>query len=143
MDTYLIEAEFIFESYLPEKLKEGMHFLSKIMVGVIEPQNHFFTLEHIPEDEDLFMSLYGATVHLRIMTNDGEEEIIAEEAEIGWFDACINPEEDLIPINDKHINKIINDYKGVMDISCDEDGDVIYLDGKLVISYLEEEEEEE
>lgn len=144
-DTYLIEGELVFKSYKPAHLKVGMHFLNKITVGIIDPQANFFTLEHVPEDEDLFMSLYGAPVRLAIVFNDENgEEILASWKEIGWFED--DEKMTLHPITDKEINTIINDYYGMLDLECNEDGDVIMYEGKVIISYLSDvnqEDEEE
>jgi hypothetical protein len=140
-DTYLIEGELAFRSYEPAHLKVGMHFLSKITVGIIEPQANFFTLEHVPEDEELFMSLYGAPVKLIIVSLDGEEGVLATNKEIGWFED--SEKMVLHHITDQEINKIINEYDGKMDLECTEDGDIILYEGKVIISYLSSPEEEE
>ena len=142
-DNYLIEGELAFKSYSPKKLEVGMTFLSRISVGVLEPQFLFFTLEAVPEEEELFMSLYGAPVHLCLISSDGEEENWADEHSIGWFDACMSEDCNLIPITDHIINKIINDFNGRVDVACDEDGEIIYYEGKVILSYLEEEDEDE
>lgn len=139
--TYLVEGELTFRSYEPAHLKVGMHFLTRINVGLIEPEFLFFTLEHVPEDEELFMSLYGTPVHLFIISADGDEEEYATPNQIGWF----NDEKDeaLRPIGDREINEIINRDEGYLDIETDETGDIILYDGKVIISYLSETEEEE
>jgi hypothetical protein len=82
-NTYLIEGEFAFQSYQPAHLKAGMHFLTMTTVGVIKPLYTFFTLEHIPDDEDLFMALYGAPVRLAILAADDHEGPLASGKEIG------------------------------------------------------------
>jgi hypothetical protein len=143
-ETYLLEGELAFVSYMPLELEIGMHFLSKITVGVIEPISLFFTLEHIPEEPELFMSLYGAPVKMVITIPGDDEEILAESEEIGWFDECSECDEgELVPLSDVHINIIINEYDGRVDLMCDEDGDIATTDGKVIISFVEIEEEEE
>jgi len=137
--TYLTEGEFAFTSYMPTKLKVGMTFITQVTVGVLEPEYLFFRLEHVPEDEEMFMSLYGAPVVLSVISMNIDEETLADPKEIGWF----NDGEDIHPITDKEINTILNDYEGFLDIESDETGDVILLDGKVIISYLSESEEEE
>jgi hypothetical protein len=140
-NTYLVEGEFAFKSYHPEELKPGMHFLSSIKVGVLEPEHLFFTLEHVPEDEDLFMSLYGAPVHVFIMSADEEMETYAEPKQIGWFNSPDS--EVLLPITDREMNIILNEHDGYLDVECDETGDIILYEGKVIISYLSEDEEED
>ena len=68
-------AEFAIESYLPDELQEGMLFINRISVGVVEPYVELFELEELPEDHDAFMAKHGAPVELVII--DDEEEILA------------------------------------------------------------------
>lgn len=140
--TYTVEGEFAFHSYQPAHLKVGMHFLTKVTVGTLEPEWLFFTLEHVPEDEEMFMSLYGAPVHLLIISTDGEEEEYASPNQIGWFNDD-NYATDVRPITDKEINIILNEHDGFMDIESDETGDIILYEGKAIISYLTEDGDED
>jgi len=144
-DTYLIEAEFVFISYLPTKLKVGMTFVSKVTVGVPEVQYNYFTLETLPEDPDLFMSLYGAPVRVFLLSTDGNEEIIALGKEIGYIDdMSIENEINPVPITNTIMNVILNDYEGYVDVVCDEDGHPVrYEDNKIILSYLCESDEDE
>lgn len=137
-DTFLVEGEFAFKSYMPDKLKLGMHFLTQLSVGVLEPEWEFFTLAGIPEDEEMFMSLYGAPVHIFLIDTDGKH--LADPKEIGWFN---DESEELHLITDAEINKILNDYNGFMDIESSSEGEVILEGGKVIISYLSSDEEEE
>jgi hypothetical protein len=138
--VYLIEGEFAFKSYQPEKLKEGMHFLHKITVGTMVPQFDFFTLTHVPDDEDMFMSLYGAPVKLLIISKE-DQSVLVKPKHIGWFSD--DEAQKLHPITDKEINEILNVHDSIMDLECTEDGDILIYQGKVIISYLSSEEEEE
>jgi len=134
-ERYLVEGEFAFKSYMPTKLKVGMHFLTQITVGTIEPEWLFFTLGQVPEDQDMFMSLYGAPVHIFLVDEEGEP--MASHKEVGWFTED-NDGEELHEITDEEICNILNKDDGFMDIECEETGDVILYDGKVIISYLSE-----
>jgi len=138
-EIYHIEGEFAFKSYLPDKLKVGMHFLTSVSIGILEPEHLFFTLEEVPQDEEMFMSMHGAPVHVFLV--DEDEKPLADPKEIGWFND--GDPEDLKPITDEQITKILNDDDGFMDIECDENGELIYYEDKVIISYLSDEEEEE
>jgi len=138
-DTFLIEGEFAFKSYMPDELKLGMHFLTQVAVGLLEPEWLFFTLEGIPEDEEMFMSLYGAPVHL-FLIGENHKSLVDNKA-IGWFDD--GESEEAHPITDAEITKILNDYNGFMDIESDEDGNPLLFDGKVIISYLSNSDEGE
>jgi hypothetical protein len=138
-ETYLVEGEFAFTSYMPTELKVGMQFITRITAGVLDPEYLFFTLQEVPEDAEMYMSLYGAPVVLHIVSTDESGEALADPKEIGWF----NDGENILPITDKEINVIINEDEGFMDVECDDTGDVILLDGKVIISYLSSEEEED
>lgn len=53
-------AEISLSSYLPDELQEGMLFINRISVGVVEPYIELFELEEVPEDADAFMAKHGA-----------------------------------------------------------------------------------
>jgi hypothetical protein len=138
-EVFRLEGEFVFSNYMPTELQVGMTFLTQIVSGVLTPQFTFFTLTEIPEDMDAFIKTNGAPVIMNIITKEGTEAIIALQEEIGYFD---NGEE-LLPITEEQINIILNDHSGLMDVECDETGDVILYEGKVIISYLSIEETEE
>jgi len=130
--TYLTEGEFAFVSYVPSSLKVGMHFLHQVTVGLIEPEWIFFTLEEVPEDEDMFMSLYGAPVLVYVVSTEDGTEVLANPKEIRLFDDG----GELVPISDAIMTEIINKDEGFMDIECDDTGDVILFEGSVIISYI-------
>lgn len=138
-DAYLVEGEFIFTSYDPPKLLVGMRFLTSLTLGVLEPEHLLFTLDEIPEDEDLFKEVNGAPVTFNIITTGSDGEIIALDNEIGMFD---DGNGHLRSITDHEINVILNKYDATMNIESDETGDPILYDGKVIISYLSESGEE-
>lgn len=132
-------GEIILESYLPLELEEGMLFVNRISVGVIEPYIELWQLEEIPEDMDLFLTTNGAPVKIYII--DTDNEILATEDEIGWMDEGEHTDE-LRDVTLDDINLILREYEGYLDIEIDdEDEDFlpIVIDGKVIISIYEEE----
>ena len=138
-EVFRLEGEFVFSNYMPTELHVGMTFLTQIVSGVLNPQFLFYSLKEIPEDMDDYIKTNGAPVIMNIVTKEGTESIVALQEEIGFFD---NGEE-LLPITEEQINIILNDHSGLMDVECDETGDVILYEGKVIISYLSIEEETE
>jgi len=138
-ERYLVEGEFVFNSYVPARLMVGMHFLTQITVGTIEPEWLFFTLGQVPDDMDMFMSLYGAPVNVHILSSE-EDDTLADPKEIGWFHDG-NEDTELRPITDDDITHILNKDDGFMDVECDDTGDVILFEGKVILSFLSEDSE--
>lgn len=139
-EEFYVEGEFIFSSYDPPKLIQGMHFLTKRMALLLEPEFLYFTLDFDPSNDDSFKSHNGAPVVMNIITTGEDGEIIALQDEIGYFS-----DEDgvLHPITEEQINTIINQYDGKMNVESDETGDPILYEGKVIISYLSSPENEE
>jgi hypothetical protein len=139
-EEYLVEGEFILSSYNPPKLLAGMSFITKLSSCLPEPELYFFTIEAPPKDEDDFIKSNGCPIVLNIISTGDNGEIIALQEEIGMFDDGSGT---LKPITEEQINIIINQYGGIMNIESDETGDPILYDGKVIISYLSEPENEE
>ena len=134
-------GEIILESYLPLELEEGMFFVNRISVGVIEPYIELWQLEEVPEDMDSFLTANGAPVKIYII--DSDNEILATEDEIGWMDEGEHTDE-LRDVTLDDINLILREYEGYLDIEIDDEDDEfspIIIDGKVIISIYEEEEE--
>lgn len=130
---YLVEL--VLKNYLPLELEEGMLFINRISVGVIEPYVELWELDYIPEDMDDFISKNGAPVELLLI--DEDEEIIATTEEIGWIDDGEHTDE-LRDVTLNDINIILRDYDGYVNIELDEDGDVVLYDDRIVLSLNEE-----
>lgn len=139
-------AELIFKSYLPKSLELGMLFVNKISVGLLEPEIELWNLDSIPDDIDEFLAKNGAPVELLIVCD--VEGVLAEHLQIGWFDEGEESDE-LYDISLEEINIIINDYEGNLMVEIKEyfyDKDIIVpllIDNKVIISYIEYDEEEE
>lgn len=142
-----IYAELGFKSYIPTRgLEKGMLFTYKLSHGhKIKEKVGVRKLEVVPRDEETFIQENGYPVY-PVIIDDGE--VIAEEAQIGWFD--VGPEsEDLEDITVDQMNIIMDIYEGEIAIEVDEETEeVVFMAGpdglkKVVISYPEEWEEEE
>jgi hypothetical protein len=133
-------AEIVLKSYLPLELEEGMLFVNRISVGVIEPYVELWELEEVPEDMDEFMAKHGAPVELFII--DENENILATHDEIAWWDEGEHTDE-LREITLDDINYLLRELDGYVDIDIDEDyGPTIY-EGKVVLGLEPEDDIED
>ena len=120
-------AEISLSSYLPDELQEGMLFINRISVGVIDPYIELFELKEIPEDPDAFMSKHGAPVQMWII--DGDDEVLATPEQIGWWDEGSHTDE-LRDVTLNEINFLLRECDGTVEIEVEDydDGDGYYLD---------------
>lgn len=131
-------AEISLSSYLPSELEVGMLFINRISVGVIEPYIELFELEDIPEDPDAFMAKNGAPVTLVITTIE-DDNVRATEEQIGWWDDGDDSDEYReVTLDD--INFLLRECDGYVDIEFDDDGDVVLIEGKVVLSLIPEDD---
>ena len=127
-------AEISLSSYLPDELEEGMLFINRISVGVIEPYIELFELEDIPEDPEAFMVKHGAPIDLLIIDDEGN--IIAFQDQIGWWDEGEDTDE-LREITLDDINYILRELDGYVDIEYDEiEDDFVMYEDKIVLSIV-------
>lgn len=127
-------AEISLSSYLPDELEEGMLFINRISVGVIEPYIELFELEDIPEDPEAFMVKHGAPIDLLIIDDEGR--IIASHNQIGWWDEGEDTDE-LRDITLDDINYILRELDGYVDIEYDEiEDDFVMYEDKIVLSIV-------
>jgi hypothetical protein len=132
-------AEISLSSYLPDELQEGMLFINRISVGVIEPYIELFELEELPEDSDEFMSKHGAPVELVIIDDEGG--LLASHDEIGWWDDGDDSDEYRdVTLDD--INYLLRELDGYVDIEVDGHG-VIHIEDRVVLSLAPEEDDED
>ena len=130
-------AEIVVKSYLPPELEVGMLFVNRISVGVIEPFIELFELEEIPEDPDAFMSRHGVPVELAIIDESGN--LLASHDEIGWWDEGEHTDEYRdITLDD--INYLLREFDGYVDIEYDEDEGIVFMEDKVVLSLVPDEE---
>lgn len=129
-------AEIVLKSYLPFKLEEGMLFVNRISVGIIEPYVELWALEELPENDEEFLSLNGAPVNMFII--DSNENVLATEEQVGWWDEGEHVDE-LIDITLDDINLILRDYEGSLAISIDDEDEdnlvPMMFDNKVILSF--------
>jgi len=142
-----IIAELGFKSYIPSRgLEKGMLFTYKLNHGhKLKEQVGVRKLDQMPFDQERFIQENGYPVYPVLTIND---EIVAEEAEIGWFDE--GPEsEDLEDITIEQINVIIEIYEGQIAVEVDEETEeFLFMEGadgikKVIVSFPEDWEEDE
>jgi hypothetical protein len=132
-------AEISLSSYLPPELEVGMLFINRISVGVVEPYIELFELEEVPEDADAFMAKNGAPVEIIII--DEDDELLASQDEIGWWDDGDDSDEYReVTLDD--INYLLRELDGYVDIEVDEYG-VILIEDRVVLSLAPEEDDED
>jgi len=119
-------AEIVLKSYLPTELEEGMLFISRVSVGIMEPYVELYELEEIPEDMDLFMSINGAPIELVLI--DGNDDILATHDQIAWWDEGSHTDE-LRNISLYEINFLLRECEGVVEIEVE---DYYDLDKELI-----------
>lgn len=131
-------AEISLSSYLPSELEEGMLFVNRISVGVVEPYIELFELEEVPEDADAFMAKNGAPVTLVITTIE-DDNVRATEEQIGWWDEGEDSDEYReVTLDD--VNFLLRECDGYVDIEFDDDGDIVLIEDKVVLSLIPEDD---
>lgn len=131
-------AEISLSSYLPSELEEGMLFINRISVGVVDPYIELFELEEVPEDQDAFMAKHGAPVKVIIITPE-DGNIRAVQENIGWWDEGEDSDEYReVTLDD--INFLLRECDGYVDIEFDDDEDIVLIEGKVVLSLVPDEE---
>ena len=134
-------GEIVLKSYLPFTLEEGMLFVNRISVGIMEPYVELWALEEVPEDADAFMATNGAPVELFII--DDDEELLATEEELGWWDEGQHTDE-LREISLDDINFILRECDGYIDIEISdetEDPGVILFEDRVILRVPESDDD--
>jgi hypothetical protein len=133
-------AEISLSSYLPSELEEGMLFINRISVGVMDPYIELFELEEVPEDADAFMAKNGAPVELVII--DSEGQLLATHDQIGWWDDG-DDTDDYREVTLEDINYLLKELDGYVDIDIEEDYGLVIYDGKVILTLAPEEDDED
>jgi hypothetical protein len=135
-------GELVLKSYLPFTLEEGMLFVNRISVGVIDPYVEIWMLEETPEDQDEFMAKHGAPIDIFII--DDNEEILAFEDDFAWWDEGQHTDE-LREISLDDINYILRECDGYIDIEMSENEEEpgpIFFEDKVILRVPESDDEE-
>lgn len=132
-------AEISLSSYLPSELEEGMLFVNRISVGVIDPYIELWELEEVPDDMDEFLAKNGAPVEILIIDDQGQ--ILASQDEIGFWDDGDDVDEYRdVTLDD--INFLLRELDGYVDIEFDEYG-VFIIEDRVVLSLAPEEDDQD
>ena len=134
-------GEIVLKSYLPFTLEEGMLFVNRISVGIMEPYVELWALEEVPEDADAFMATNGAPVELFII--DDDEELLATEEQLGWWDEGQHTDE-LREISLDDINYLLRECDGYIDIEISdetEDPGVILFEDRVILRVPESDDD--
>ncbi len=125
------EAELVLKSYKPLSLEKGMLFINKFGYKTLKEEIEVYELTTVPLDEEAYIEKNGYPVELYIIDPycpyNNEECVLATPDQIGWWDDG-DDVDDLYTITTKQINKILNDYDGIVEIEVehvileDEDG---------------------
>lgn len=139
---YNYQAKLVFKQYIPKKLELGMLF-----VRFIEGNPHLFEIDRVIFTLEDHVKDYGYPVEMYIVEEENYDDIIATPEEIGWFDECEECDS-LIEFSLKQANYILSEYDGLLEIQIDEDSFdedeqiiPIYVEEKVIIKYLDENEE--
>lgn len=131
-------AEFVLKNYLPKELEEGMLFINRISVGVIEPYVELWELKEVPKDIEEFISKNGAPIELLII--DDNEDVLAFGDQIGWWDEGEHTDE-LRDVSIEDINTILREHDGYLDIELDDDTlEASLYEDKVLLRFEQEEE---
>ena len=134
-------GELVLKSYLPFTLEEGMLFVNRISVGIMEPYIEIYMLEEVPEDKDAFMAANGAPIDIFII--DDNEEILAVEEDFAWWDEGQHTDE-LREISLDDINYILRECDGYIDIEMSENEEEpgpIFFEDKVILRVPESDED--
>lgn len=136
------ECQLVFKHYIVDVVKPGMLYLT-----FVHPVGwQIVKIDKAPQDHALYILDNGYPVDPYIVDigdpNIAEEEILAAPKQIGWMDEGEHTD-DLVDIEIKHMNTILDRYDGWIFIEVDEDGEPILFMDKVTISYADDVEEED
>jgi hypothetical protein len=142
----LITGELVLKSYMPLQLEKGMLFLTKFQQSTRFETSELWELTEVPKTpiED-FITINGAPVELMIV--DEEENVLATDEQIGWWDEGEECEE-FRDITLEDINMIFNENNGMLNVLSifDEEQDrwlPCFLMDKVILSDLQFDEDED
>ena len=148
-----IPANLLYEFYLPNELEIGMLFVNVLYPGTDREYVDFWELEELPEDVNDFYEKNGLPVTIFLGIPDDEEyedDFIELADQRPWFEDDDETNESLTLINLTHFNKIYQRYAGIVGVLIDaeeyEENNLIlliYEQGKVILSYLEFDEEDD
>lgn len=116
------EAELVLKSFKPLALEKGMLFINKFGYNTSKEEVEVYELAAVPLDEEEYIAKNGYPVELYIIDphcpfND-EQCVLATPDQIGWWDDGEDVD-DLFTITTKQINRILNDFDGIVEIEVE------------------------
>lgn len=136
-----IQAELVTHSYHPLYIEKGMYFSRHVWPGSDREYREIWQLDKdINDEEDVFMAINGASVKISIISVEYPYNVIADFEDIGWFDVGDESDE-LHDVTLHELNKILDTYQGMLEIDVDEEYVPLYQQDKVVIRYLQDNEE--
>lgn len=135
------ECQLVFKSYMVDEILPGMLFLT-----YVHPTGwQIVKIEKAPKDSKLFLLDNGYPVQPWVIDignpNVPDDEILATPDQIGWMDEGDHTDE-LMDIEVRHMNFILDRYNGWVGIETDNDGDPVLFMDKVTISYPEDIDDE-
>jgi hypothetical protein len=135
------EAQLVFKNYIVDAIKPGMLYLTHVHpIGW-----QVYKIEKAPLDYESFIKENGYPVNPYIVDpgdpNIPDETILAIPSQIGWMDEGEHSDE-LMDIEVRHINYILDCYDGWIYVEVDEDGEPILFMDKVTISYADDLDDE-
>ena len=138
------EAQLVFQHYVPEDDYSKLMFLTVNSVGT--PYVYVLNgLNKVGAEGHISMNGYPVKPFIIDPGNPNipnSQEVLATPEQIGWFDEGDDCDE-LCDIEFKHINIILDNYTGWVNIEVDEDGEPILFMDKVTISYADDIEEDD
>jgi hypothetical protein len=135
------ETQLVFKNYIVDAIKPGMLYLTHVHpIGW-----QIVKIDKAPLDHALYILDNGYPVEPWIVDpgnpNVPEETIIAIPSQIGWMDEGDHTDE-LMDIEVRHMNHILDRYDGWIFVEVDEDGEPILFMDKVTISYADDIDDE-
>lgn len=135
------ECQLVFRNYIVDAIKPGMLYLTHVHpIG-----RQIVKIDKAPQDSALYIQENGYPVEPWIVDpgdpNIPEETILAIPKQIGWMDEGDHIDE-LMDIEVRHINHILDRYDGWIYVEVDDDGEPILFMDKVTISYADDIDDE-
>lgn len=138
-----ITLELVVKNYMPEHIEKGMMFIKGHRANTENEYLEVYILSYTPisdYDQEHFIANNGYPIELYLINEEGE--VIVTPEEIGWWDEG-EDSDSLTDISIRQINDIIQMYDGLVDVQVEDDGEIIIVEGKAIMSYNTDEEDED
>jgi len=143
IDMNYITLELVVKNYMPEHIEKEMMFIRGHHANTENEYLEVFVLSYTPisdYDQEQFIANNGYPIELYLIDEQGE--VLLTPKEIGWWDEG-EDSDSLTDISIRQINDVIQMYDGLVDVQVEDDGEIIIVEGKAIMSYNTEEYEED